>query len=242
MKKSRTFIFGIVISFLILVIPVIYVIYSKMNSHVVSDVMILIPVVAFGVSVVIVLIRRVPNIIKLSFPVLIFAVSLFSFYWLNGVGGYIEFRVFHGVNEINEYYSDFSFNEFGEYEDIFNYKYHSTGIFQQEAYTTILKYDNKNFEEEKNNIDMNYKFYNQPIVKAEPEPFFTFEGFDFRVEKNKSPKEWYPKQLYLIGINEESYEIAYVYFQDYDLDCVSDFNDILDFYCGWRYIIQERTK
>lgn len=242
MKKSKAFAFGLIISFLILVISVGYLIYSKLNSHIISDVMILIPIVAFGVSVVIVLIKRVPDIIKLTFPVLIFAVSLFSFYWLNCVGGYVEFRTLHGVNEIKEYYTDFSFNKFGKYEDIFNYQYHSTGIFQQEAYTTILKYDKKSFEEEINDIDMNYKFYDHSIVDGEPEPFFTFDGFDFRIEKSKSPKEWYPKQLYLIGINKTSYEIAYVYFQDYDLDCVSDFNDILDYYCGWQYVVEDRKS
>lgn len=240
MKRYKIHIYGLIISFAVLIIPIAYVIYSRMKSYIISDVMILIPIIAFGVSVLIVLIKRVPNIIKLVFLMLILVFSLFSFCWLNIVGGHIEFRTLNGINEIDEYYTDFSFNEFGEYEDIVNYKYHSTGIFQQKAYTTILKYDKDNFEREKTNIETNYNFYDKPIAEGEPSPVFVYADFNFKVEIVRSPEQSYPKQLYLIGINDKSYEIAYVYFEDYDLDGVLYFSDILETYCGWRYIIKER--
>ena len=57
MKRYKIHIYGLIISFAVLIIPIAYVIYSKMKSYIISDVMLLIPIIAFGISVLIVLIK-----------------------------------------------------------------------------------------------------------------------------------------------------------------------------------------
>lgn len=228
MRKNKCFIFGLTVSFIIASIPIIYVIYCLINSHIVLNFVILLFALSFVLSLILVLIKKIPGIVKVILPILILAVTLFVFYWLNGVGGHIEFRTFNGESEISEYYEDFDFEQFGSYESISNYKYYSTGIFQQEAYTTILKYDKETFERLKNEINETNTFYNDKN--------FTTENFDFRIKTSKL----YPKELNLIGINDESHEIAYVSFKDYDLDDISSLDGFLYYYCGWDYIAKER--
>lgn len=236
MRKNKAFMFSLIVSFVIASIPLVYIIFCLANSYIVPGYIILFLVVSFAISLLLTLIKKIPNIIKVILSVLILLVTLFIFLFFSFFGVTVEFRAFDGAKEINEYYTDFDFDKFGEYESISNYKYHAMSIFQQEAYTTILKYNKENFAKEKSNIENNYRFYTEPVEKEGSEPIFSYEDFDFRVEIS----DWYPKELYLIGINNESCEIAYVYFQDYDLDEVSDFKDILDYYCGWRYVIKER--
>ena len=45
-----------------------------------------------------------------------------------------------------------------------------------------------------------------------------------------------------IGINEKTKEIAYVYFEDMDLDGVWSFEDLMDVYAGWYLIEEERAN
>lgn len=110
-------------------------------------------------------------------------------------------------------------------------------IFSQEAYTTIVKYDKDNFQSQKSNIESNHKFYSVPVDDGDAEPIFSYEGFSFRVELS----DWYPKEMNLVGINDSTNEIAFITFYDYDLDTIDDYEEFLEYYCGWRYVIKERT-
>lgn len=241
MNKSKINVIGIIISALILFIPVGYIIYCKMNEYILPGKIMFTFILPFLLAVATVFIKKIPDVIKLIVPIVIFSMSLFGMYWLNGVGGHTIFKSFDGEGEINEYYGEFDFSDFGSYDKISNYYYLSTGIFQQKANTTIAKYNDIDFIEQIEYIENEYDFYSEPISDNEPVPVFNFDGFEFRVEKSKSPEFWYPKQLYLIGINNKSKEIAYVNFEDADLDRVSDFNYIFDYF-GWLYISSDRNS
>lgn len=229
--------FSLIVSFVIASIPLIYIIFCLVNSYIVPGYIILFLLVSFAISLLLVLIKKIPNVIKAILSVSVFLITLFVFIFFSLFGNTVEFRAFDNAKEINEYYEEFDFDKFGEYESISNYKYHSMAIFQQEAYTTILKYDEENFAKEKSLIENNYKFYSESVEEEEAEPEFSYENFDFRVEIS----EWYPKELHLIGTNDETCEIVHVYFQDYDLDSVTDFEEFLDYYCGWRFVVKERS-
>ncbi len=45
----------------------------------------------------------------------------------------------------------------------------------------------------------------------------------------------------MIGFNESDYEIAYVVFNDLNLDSVSFFQNVL-LYCGWQYVEKSRSN
>lgn len=239
MKKNKSFLVGLVIFVITALIPVSYIVYCKINSYIVSWAEVLFLLIPVVLSALFVFIRKIPGVLKIVLPALMLVASVLGFGWMNGIGGHEEFRAFHNENEIIAYDSDFDFSEYGEFKNISYYKYHSTGLFQQEAYTTILKYDEENFAKEKKKIESNSEFYSEPFEEGEAVPVFTYMGFNFRVEKNEITDEWYPHELHFTGINEESCEIVYVSFTDHDLDTVSDFGKLLYGYCGWYLIEKE---
>lgn len=244
MRKSKAYIFSLITTGIFASVPILYIFICLICSYIPSLLLISIPVTAILLSLPMVLIKKLHGAIRVILSSFLLILTLVSFAFLGFFGPTVEFRSFDNAEEINEYYNkndyindDFDFEKFGEYKNISNYKYRSMAIFQQEAYTTILKYNEDKFEAEKSRIKSSYKFYSTPIENEEAEPIFSYEGFDFRVEVS----DWYPKEMNLVGINEETREIVYVSFQDYDLDSISDYNEFLEYYCGWRYVIKARN-
>ncbi len=244
MRKSKAYIFSLITTCIFTSIPILYIFICLICSYIPSLLLISIPITAILLSLPMVLIKKLHGAIRVILSSFLLILTLVSFAFLGFFGPTVEFRSFDNAEEINEYYNkndnindDFDFEKFGEYKNISNYKYHSMAIFQQEAYTTILKYNEDKFEAEKSRIESSYKFYSTPIENEEAEPIFSYEGFSFSVEIS----DWYPKEMNLVGINEETREIVYVSFQDYDLDSISDYNEFLEYYCGWRYVIKERN-
>lgn len=233
MTKNKSFKFGLAVSCVILLFPIVYIIVCLLNSYIVSGFMLLIPVVPFVLSLILVLIKKIPNIIKVILPVLIFFVTLFVFLFFSFFGVTVEFRAFDSAEEINEYYTDFDFNKFGEYESISNYKYREMSIFPCEADATILKYDKDNFEKLKQDINSTYTFYSDKS--------FPFEDFDFKVIDIDD----HPTEIELVGVNNESSEIAYITFISSEitlnLEDIEPIDEFLNFYCGWQYILKERS-
>lgn len=238
MRKSKAFTFSLAVSLIVAAIMLIYIIVCLAKSYIFPTYRVLFLAVSFAVLLLVALSKRIPNAGKVTASTVIFLIILPVFAFSVLFGATVEFRAFDGAEEIGEYYRDFDFEKYGDFEEISNYKYYSMAIFQEEAYTTFLKYDEENFSKEKNSIENGFVFYEAPAEKGEGEPTFSHEGFDFRTEVNE---EWYPKELHLVGIKEETREIVHVYFEDYDLDTVTDFGEFLDFYCGWRYVMKERS-
>ena len=244
MRKSKAYIFSLITICVIASIQILYIITCLICSYIPSWLLISIPVSATLLSLPMVLIKKLHGAIRVILSSFILILTLVSFAFLGFFGPTVEFRSFENAEEINEYYNkndslndDFDFEKFGEYKNISNYKYHSMAIFSQEAYTTIIKYDKDNFQSKKSNIESNHKFYSVPVDDGEAEPIFSYEGFSFRVELS----DWYPKEMNLVGINESTNEIAFITFYDYDLDTIDDYEEFLEYYCGWRYVIKERN-
>ena len=244
MRKSKAYIFSLIAICVIASIPILYIITCLICSYIPSWLLISIPALAILLSLPIVLIKKLHGDIRVILSSFILILTLVSFAFLSFFGPTVEFRTFYNAEEINEYYNendslnyDFDFEKFGEYKNISNYKYHSMAIFSQEAYTTIIKYDKDNFQSKKSNIESNHKFYSVPVDDGDAEPIFSYEGFSFRVELS----DWYPKEMNLVGINESTNEIAFITFYDYDLDTIDDYEEFLEYYCGWRYIVKERN-
>ena len=255
MKKSKSFYISLVFSLLILVIPVVYFLYHKLNGHVIDvrNFITDISFCAFGLSMIFVLIKKLPGAVKIVFTLLIFLGTAIFSVWCNGVGGYIEFTAYNGIEEIAEYNAslpakddryyfetEIETDSYGDFEDIACYSYLSTGIFQQHSFVTVVKYSKEHFENEVKSINTSKVFYEEAIFDEDPIPVFSYDGFDFRLENNDSG--YYPKQMDFIGINEERKEIAYVYFEDMDLDGVRSFEDLMDVYVGWNLIEEERAN
>lgn len=256
MKKQTGYKISLILAFLLFAIPLIYVVFCWSNGYMIlSKVFIVysvISLIAFGVASIFVFIKSIPGVVKSIFTFIIL-VSAFLFCFLcQGIGGNTEFDVYKGIESIKEYNESLPPKEYrdiyrpyietdgyGEFEEIVHYHYLSTGIFYQHSETEIIKYDEENFKKEVERINSKMSFYEKAVEKDEPVPVFTFEDFDFRLEKKDS---WYPREMYFVGINEETKEIAYVKFSDYDLDSVFDFCELLINDCGWSFVIKDRNK
>lgn len=109
-------------------------------------------------------------------------------------------------------------------------------IFTSKAYTMIVEYDKETYNTQKQiahlpfeNID-ELTTYNgkedEIITNTSP---IELDGFSFKMYS-----EWYPKFIYFIGVNDETNQIAYIYFEDIDLDSISvPYSTFIDQYCGW---------
>jgi len=259
MKKQPTYKISLTFALLLFTIPLIYAVFCKVNGYIILPRMFIvysvISLIAFSVASIFVFVKAIPGGIKVMFTFLILVFtaifSLFSY----GMLGHVEFDVYEGIENINAYNESLPPEEnrnffepyvetesYGEFEDVTYYHYLSTGMFQQMAETTIIKYDEVNFQKETDKISSEKYFYEKSadVFASDPVPVFSFAGFNFRLEKRT--EYWYPKEMNFVGINEETKEIVYVHFFDFDLDSVWDFADLLDSYCGWRYVIKDREK
>ncbi len=124
------------------------------------------------------------------------------------------------------------------------HKYFSQGfaIFTCDSWVLIGQYDQAAYAQEKALLDSRYQFQKNPMqVGYEPEyetePWFEADGFTFRFLSVEGEYPlFYPKHLMLIGTNDTTGEIAYLYFSDPDLDYVTSVQGLLDEDFGWEHI------
>ena len=253
MKKTKSFYVSLAFALLIFTIPLIYVVFCKVNGYFIVPNLVIyysaISLIAFGLASIFVFIKAIPGGIRVIFTSIIL-VCAFGFCFLcQGIGGNTEFDVYKGVEKIIAYneslppednYLYIETEGYGEFEDIVHYHYLSTGLFVQHSETKIIKYNDENFKKETERINAEMSFYEKAVDDSDPVPVFTVEGFDFRLEEIEN--HWYPKDMFFVGINKETKEIAYVKFYDDDLDSVWDFSELLYNDCGWKFIIKDRNK
>ena len=234
MKKSKAFTVSCVFSALIIGVLAVYAIFCLINSYILPELLVFLTAVSFLLSLPFILIKKIPDKLKAVVTGLIFILFSACFAFFNFCGGPVQFKEIEQTASINRYQI-----EFGDFDDISSYRYYSPGIFSDLAYTTIASYNVDAFEKQKTQIDNEYEFYHIDPVDDNPIPPFTVQGFEFRIAINDEYSLGYPKELLLIGINESSKEIAYVDFENSDLDSISDdYENFLEFYCGWTYIFK----
>ncbi len=260
MKKQPTYKISLTLALLLFAIPLTYVVFCIVNGYIIlpGEFMFyfVISLVAFGFASIFVFIKAIPGGIKVMFTSIILVCtvgfSLFSYFML----GHIEFDVYKGLESINAYNESLPSEEsrdfyrpyvetdnYGDFEDITYYHHCFIGLFGQMAETKIIKYNDVNFQKETDRISNELYFYEQSVdfFSSDPVPIFSLEGFDFRLER-RYDYMLYPAEMNFVGINEKTKEIAYVKFFDYDLDSVWDFTELLNYNCGWKYIIKDRNK
>ena len=159
-----------------------------------------------------------------------------------------------GIPKITNYYTIESETDFNQCADDmgidFNYfpKYNEfdkqnvrfvgkvdSGFFFYQSVTAIVKYDNLELCEADYKAYINeHQFLEEPVIDqagyyliAAPE--FHYEGIFFKVV-TEGEKDYFPKRIYMIGIDRENSTLYYLYLDDHDLDCiaVSESQDLED--------------
>ena len=103
----------------------------------------------------------------------------------------------------------------------------SAGFFFYQSLTAIVKYDSPELCEAdyKAYIDSHH-FLTEPVIDhygdyriAAPE--FHHEGIFFKVV-TAGEEDYFPKKIYMIGIDRENATLYYLYLDDHDLDLIAD--------------------
>ena len=185
-------------------------------------------------------------IIIVTSVVLALLVALGVFiYWCFGTREFIS----HDIEKYETLIKHFDFlpslEDLGEYEDVY-YKYFERqlgALFESHAHTLRVVYNEDEFIKHKNIIEENYSF--RETVKdlrgddlVERKTSFTIDTFEFRMLFVDSVSDYgmmYPQQFVYIGVSDELNEIAYVFYDNTDLDIIgSSYEEFLIEECGWE--------
>lgn len=132
-------------------------------------------------------------------------------------------------NSIDEYAKNFmpSIDELPKFKDI-HYQHNNINmiLFESNSITLVVEYDEDTYKKEKENLEDKYTFLKDKapfddIEYAIPKYVFSINSYDFKVEEDKyENSQGYPKTFGMVGTSDEKNSIAYLYFQDLDLDYI----------------------
>ncbi len=118
------------------------------------------------------------------------------------------------------------------------YKYYQNSMlaFVSYSYTMIVEYDEAIYNSQKDiahlpfeNIDKWTTYDGQENHITTNIDLIELDGFSFKMFS-----EYYPKEIYFIGTNDETNQVAYIYFEDTDLDVIDmPYSTFIRTYCGW---------
>ena len=126
--------------------------------------------------------------------------------------------------------TDFSnfpeYNEFDEQNVRFVGKV-DAGFFFYQSITAIVKYDSlEQYEADYNAYIESHQFLEEPVIDFDGDyliaaPAFHYEGIFFKVVTS-GEEDYFPKKIYMIGIDRESSTLYYLYLNDHDLDYIAE--------------------
>ena len=130
------------------------------------------------------------------------------------------------------------------------YQYHkSSGLFLGKSHTLLCRYSPEDYAARVESLETDWVFQSEPLYNdldtpAIP-PEFTLDGFHFRFLslKEESYDLWFPKYVALIGTNDETQEIGWLYWDFTDLDYFT--RDVAEFLiqdCGWKCLTAQASQ
>ena len=124
-------------------------------------------------------------------------------------------------------------SDLGEYEDILIKRKDTNRILWADTYTItlIVQYDELVFIDVKEKIFEQYAIleeYNSKLLDIEAD----VNGFDIRVVKKEEcitgdNGYYYPKYFLMIGVNNATNQVAYLFHHDFDLDTIKDLDGFI---------------
>lgn len=132
-------------------------------------------------------------------------------------------------------------SEAGEFVNLEYYQVLQEGsIFSWESTCYIFSYTQEEYTIQRDGLEHSHSFQSEPIRDGESicEPSAEVDGYTFRLLSSEEYKGtlYYPKKVMLIGYSDQNREIAYLIYQDPDIDYISDLARFIRNDCGWRYM------
>ena len=109
-------------------------------------------------------------------------------------------------------------------------------IFSWRADALFCRYEQTVYEAEKTQLNQRFHFQKEKIGGCDSS--VEADGYLFRLldVETYSKDLWYPKKLMLIGANDQTHEIVYLFFSDPDLDYIESAEELLLEFCGWNHM------
>lgn len=167
--------------------------------------------------------------------------------------GCIGWMCFGSITKTSlKYYEEFisseltpmpSLDSLQNYEKInFEFFHRNMLLFNLDVYTLFVKYDNSNYQQEKENLKKRYLFETEPIFdrkSGSKSPTFSLDSFYFRVlDMDAYYDEYnllYPNSMCFIGTSDKTHEIVFIHYLDKDLDYLEgSLPDFLKKECNWK--------
>ena len=120
------------------------------------------------------------------------------------------------------------YNEFDEQNVRFVGKV-DAGFFFYQSITAIVKYESlEQCEADYNAYIESHQFLEEPVIDSDGDyliaaPEFYYEGIFFKVV-TAGEEDYFPKKIYMIGIDRENSTLYYLYLNAHDLDYIADSN------------------
>ena len=131
--------------------------------------------------------------------------------------------------------------------EFYRYRYFAFVSFEWDADTLICRYAEDDYAAEKARLDERYIFQTEPMrVYGDSTlcyPTAEIDGYSFRALSVGGEYEInYPKQLMLVGTNDETQEIVYLASDDPELDYLDDLSGYILDECGWQHIRKQEVQ
>ncbi|MBQ8404520.1 MAG: hypothetical protein IJX55_08900, partial [Clostridia bacterium] len=113
-------------------------------------------------------------------------------------------------------------------------------IFTCNSYALISEYNEEEYEVQKALLNEKYIFQSEEMGAFDTvcEHTAVVDGYFFRTLSVEGEYKYinYPKNMFLIGTNDQTKEIVYMYFNDIDLDYISSLEDFINDDCGFEHM------
>lgn len=148
------------------------------------------------------------------------------------------------VTTMDEYPLLPKLSENGNYTNLEYYNVvNEYSLFYSESTCFIFGYSQEEYFLQKEALENIYTFQSQVIRDRDSvcEPMTEIDGYTFRllsIEEYKDTLD-YPKEVMLVGYSDQTREIVYLMYQDYDCDYISSLPDFIRNSCNWTYMNRE---
>ena len=186
---------------------------------------------------------------KWLLSILILSATVFLCITLMSVGHFSLYNHAEGEEGLTMYESEIGHNDLmpeitdlAEPEKIeYHYFYNQIAtFFDSECFTLICTYAPEDYAVQTEALDTHYTFHTEPLDAGETDlpPLYTLDGYQFRFLEMETSlyNLWFPHYMVLVGTNDETREIVWTYYDDDDLDYITDPEHFLLEDCGWKYI------
>lgn len=112
--------------------------------------------------------------------------------------------------------------------------YSTLAGFYSDAFALFVTYDQNQYQTAKRAILSEYTFLEEPVMGSTgayelPVTEFEYEGYHFKIVPDKEYLDYCAcKSFMMIGVNDETSSIVYMYYYDFDIDYIAEVGDHLE--------------